>query len=60
VAIVGAAVFRIVVSSDSIKNATAISQGTRRLLEAASDGSEEGVSIGPAGVILAGSAAWFL
>jgi hypothetical protein len=41
-----AAVFRIVVSSDSIKNATAISHGTRRLLEAASGGCEEGASIG--------------
>jgi hypothetical protein len=33
---VGTAVLRIVVSSDSIKNATAISHGTKRLLEAAS------------------------
>src|ERR1700685_3971199 len=31
----GTAVFRMVVSSDSIKNATATSQGSRRLLEAA-------------------------
>src|ERR1035438_6332438 len=30
----GTAVFRIVVSSDSIKNATATSQGSRRLLDA--------------------------
>ena len=43
---VGTAVLRIVVSSDSIKNATAISQGTRRLLEAASEGCEEEASIG--------------
>ncbi len=35
-AIVGTAVLRIVVSSDSMKNATAISQGTSRLLESAS------------------------
>src|SRR5664280_2575527 len=34
----GTAVFRIVVSSDSIKNATATSHGTRRLL--ATDGSD--------------------
>src|SRR5580704_7758369 len=33
VAIVGTAVFKIVVSSDSIKNATAISHGTNRLLD---------------------------
>jgi hypothetical protein len=39
-------VLRIVVSSDSIKNATAISHGTRRLLEAAHGGSEKGDSIG--------------
>jgi hypothetical protein len=37
----GTAVFKIVVSSDSIKNATATSQGKRRLLEA--EGKEEGV-----------------
>jgi hypothetical protein len=34
------------VSSDSIKNATAISHGTRRLLEAASEGCEEGTPMG--------------
>jgi hypothetical protein len=50
-AIVGTAVLRIVVSSDSIKNATAISHGTRRLLEAASAGCEEGTPIGPGGLI---------
>jgi len=43
---VGTAVLRIVVSSDSIKNATAISQGTRRLLDAASVGCEREASIG--------------
>src|SRR5580704_10677877 len=37
-AIAGTAVLRIVVSSDSIKNATAISHGSRRLLEPASVG----------------------
>src|ERR1035437_3008601 len=37
-AIVGTAVFRIVVSSDSMKNATAISQGSSRLLEPAPQG----------------------
>jgi hypothetical protein len=42
--IVGTAVFRIVVSSDSMKNATATSQGSSRLL--ASDGIEAGA--GPA------------
>src|ERR1700726_966626 len=36
-AIVGTPVFRIVVSSDSMKNATAISHGRRRLLESASE-----------------------
>jgi tRNA C32,U32 (ribose-2'-O)-methylase TrmJ len=41
-AIVGTAVLRIVVSSDSIKNATAISHGTRRLLESARVGKEGG------------------
>ena len=41
-AIVGTAVLRIVVSSDSIKNATAMSHGTRRLLEAANGGFKEG------------------
>jgi hypothetical protein len=40
-AIVGTAVLRIVVSSDSIKNATAISQGRRRLLEPAIEGCGE-------------------
>lgn len=45
-AMVGTAVLRIVVSSDSMKKATAISQGTRRLLEAAREGCEEGASIG--------------
>jgi hypothetical protein len=43
-AIVGTAVLRIVVSSDSIKNATAISQGSSRLLESASVGGGEGVA----------------
>jgi hypothetical protein len=34
-AILGTAVFRIVVSNDSIKNATATSQGSSRMLDAA-------------------------
>src|SRR6202040_1506926 len=37
-AMVGTAVFRIVVSSDSIKKATATSQGNNRLLEARGNG----------------------
>jgi hypothetical protein len=45
-AIVGTAVFRIVVSRDSMKNATAISHGSSRLLESANDGSGEEASIG--------------
>lgn len=45
-AIVGTAVFRIVVSSDSIKNATAISHGSSRLLDSASVGCKAGASIG--------------
>jgi hypothetical protein len=53
-AIVGTAVFRIVVSSDSIKNATAISHGSRRLLEAGSEGSGEGASIGLGGLTFIG------
>ena len=47
---VGTAVFRIVVSSDSIKNATAISHGSSRLLESAREGCEEGASVGPGGL----------
>ena len=46
VAIVGTAVLRIVVSSDSIKNATAISHGSTCLLEAAGGGCEKRDSIG--------------
>jgi len=53
-AMVGTAVLRIVVSSDSIKNATAISQGTSRLLEAASEGCGEEASIGLGGLIFVG------
>jgi hypothetical protein len=41
-AIVGTPVFRIVVSSDSMKNATAMSHGSSRLLESAKLGCEEG------------------
>ena len=49
--ITGTAVFRIVVSSDSIKNATATSHGNRR--RAASDGVDEGGGAinGPGGFI---------
>jgi hypothetical protein len=46
-AIVGTPVFRIVVSRDSMKNATAISHGSSRLLESANDGSAREASIGP-------------
>jgi hypothetical protein len=45
-AIVGTPVLRIVVSSDSMKNATAISHGSSRLLESASEGGEEEKSMG--------------
>jgi hypothetical protein len=53
-AIAGTAVLRIVVSNDSMKNATAISQGTRRLLETASGSCGGGGLIGPAGLTLVG------
>jgi hypothetical protein len=43
-----------VVSSDSIKNATAISHGTRRLLESASGACEAGVTFGSGGLIFVG------
>ena len=39
---VGTAVLRMVVSSDSMKKATAMSQGSRRLLEGANSDGEEG------------------
>jgi hypothetical protein len=35
------------VSSDSIKNATAISHGSSRMLESGKEGCEEAASIGP-------------
>jgi hypothetical protein len=41
--IVGTAVFRIVVSSDSMKNATATSHGNSRLLACADPGGRDGV-----------------
>src|ERR1017187_8877774 len=41
-AMAGAAVFRIVVSSDSMKNATATSHGRRRLLLASMEGAGAG------------------
>src|SRR5580698_1695880 len=53
-AIVGTAVLRIVVSSDSMKNATAISHGSSRLLVGASEGCAEGVSSGSGGLKLGG------
>src|ERR1700677_2145770 len=46
-AIVGTAVFRIVVSSDSMKNATAMSHGRRRLLASARVGGEVEPATGP-------------
>ncbi len=42
-ATVGTAVFRIVVSSDSMRNATATIQGSRRLAESSGKGAEGGV-----------------
>ena len=42
-AMVGTAVFRIVVSNDSMKNATAINQGNSRLLAARVDGGADNV-----------------
>jgi hypothetical protein len=53
-AIVGTPVFRIVVSSDSMKNATAMSHGSNRLLEPASESCEEGSSIGLGGLTFVG------
>jgi len=53
-AIVGTAVFRIVVSSDSIKNATAISHGNSRVPELAREGCEEEASIGLGGLTFVG------
>jgi hypothetical protein len=47
----GTAVFRIVVSSDSLKNATATSQGKSRLLEADGGGKKEGALVELAGGI---------
>lgn len=44
---VGTPVFRIVVSRDSMKNATAISQGNRRLLDSAREAGTEPLFVGP-------------
>lgn len=44
-AIVGTAVFRIVVSRDSMKNATATSHGRKRLLDAPGENSEDSLLI---------------
>ena len=46
----GTAVFRIVVSSDSMKNATATSHGRSRLLEAAGWGGSDGELARPGGL----------
>src|SRR5271155_3439760 len=53
-AIVGTAVFKIVVSSDSMKNATATSHGSSRLLEAASGGGSGEIPMGPGGLAFGG------
>src|SRR5277367_187214 len=53
-AIVGTAVLRIVVSSDSMNNATATSQGSSRLLDEASDDCDEGDAIGSGGLKFVG------
>jgi hypothetical protein len=47
----GTAVFRIVVSSDSMKNATATSHGKSRLLEADGASGSEAELVGPTGVV---------
>src|ERR1700728_3602004 len=51
---VGTAVFRIVVSSDSMKNATAMSHGRSFLLESASGDCDGGGSIAPSGLTFVG------
>jgi hypothetical protein len=43
--IAGTAVFRMVVSSDSIKNATATSHGSNRMLEGPGGGCEEAAAL---------------
>jgi len=53
-AIVGTPVFRIVVSRDSMKNATAISQGNSRLLESANDACAERTSVELRGLTFVG------
>lgn len=47
----GTAVFRIVVSRDSMKNATATSHGKSRLLEADGASGSEAELVGPTGVV---------
>jgi hypothetical protein len=47
----GTAVFRIVVSSDSMKNATATSHGKSRLLEADGAAGTEAEFVGSTGVV---------
>ena len=53
-AMVGTPVFRIVVSSDSMKNATAINHGSRRLLESATEGGGEGAPVALGGITFVG------
>src|SRR5271169_3548536 len=55
-AIVGTAVLRMVVSSDSMKNATATSHGSRRRLVSARAGGGDGDTIGLAGLTWLGPA----
>jgi len=47
----GTAVFRMVVSRDSMKNATATSHGKSRLLEADGASGSEAEFVGPTGVV---------
>jgi hypothetical protein len=53
-AIVGTPVFKIVVSRDSMKNATAINQGNSRLLESANDACAERTSVELRGLTFVG------
>src|SRR5271156_2752393 len=53
-AMVGTPVFRIVVSSDSMKNATAINHGRSRLLESGSGDGGDAPSRGPGGITFVG------
>src|ERR1035441_320073 len=55
-AMVGPAVLRIVVSSDSIRNATATSQGSRRLTEGSGGGGTGGIVPRPSRGVFRGTA----